>query len=129
MPYHSTSNPKPQIDKRKELRNSSTPAEAALWRLLKSCQIGGYKFRRQHGLGPYVMDFYCPTLRLCIELDGASHDSDSAFDHDEARTAFLNINGITVLRFENVVVWKNSEAIINAILDFAKNKFNNSPQP
>ncbi len=111
-------NPKEQKELRKALRNAMTPAEATLWRLLKSRQVGGLKFRRQHGLGPYIMDFYCTSIKLCIELDGEVHYNDSAYIHDEERTRFLKENGITVLRFENKVVWKDINAIAGAITDY-----------
>lgn len=115
MCYTSKANPKEQKELRKTLRNAMTPAEATLWQLLKGKQVGGLKFRRQHGVGPYIMDFYCPAIKLCIELDGEVHSSYSAYIHDEERTCFLKENGITVLRFENNVVWKNINAISEAI--------------
>ena len=111
------SNPKEQREFRRSLRNNLTPSEAILWNILKNGQVGGYKFRRQHGMGPYVLDFYCPSLKLCVELDGDVHNSEQAFNHDEERTAFLNENGITVIRFENYIVRTDARAIINAILD------------
>ena len=116
------SNPKSQKDFRRHLRNNLTPAEITLWGYLKNGQVGGYKFRRQHGLGQYVMDFYCPELKLCVELDGEVHDSKQAFNHDEERTAFLQENGISVLRFENYIVREDIQAIINAILLFAEER-------
>ena len=116
------SNPKSQKDFRRHLRNNLTPAEITLWGYLKNGQVGGYKFRRQHGLGQYVMDFYCPELKLCVELDGEVHDSEQAFNHDEERTAFLQENGISVLRFENYIVREDIQAIINAILLFAEER-------
>jgi very-short-patch-repair endonuclease len=116
------SNPKSQKDFRRHLRNNLTPAEITLWGYLKNGQVGGYKFRRQHGLGQYVMDFYCPELKLCVELDGEVHDSEQAFNHDEERTAFLQENGISVLRFENYIVREDIQTIINAILLFAEER-------
>ena len=74
---------------RKKLRNSLTPAEAKLWSLLKGGRIKDRKFRRQHSVGPYVLDFYCPSERLCIELYGAPHFTDDGFEYDEARTGVL----------------------------------------
>ena len=116
--YKEKANPKEQKDLRKALRNSMTAAEATLWRSLKDGQINALKFRRQHGLGPYVMDFYCPTIKLCIELDGEVHHHYEAYIHVTERTRFLEENGITVLRFENDVVWKNIDAITEAISDY-----------
>ena len=67
-------------DNRKELRNHSTPAEAILWRMLKGKQIAGLKFRCQHSVGPYVLDFYCPQIKLAIELDGEVHNRQQDYD-------------------------------------------------
>lgn len=114
------SNASSQTIERKELRNHSTTTEASLWKVLKNSQVGGYKFRRQHGIGPYILDFYCPLLRLDIELDGSAHDAPMADKHDEIRTKFLEEQGITVLRFRNEVVYRNPNAIVEAILKFAE---------
>ncbi len=95
-----------------------------LWNALKNSQVSGLKFRRQHGMGAYVLDFYCPSVRLCIELDGEAHRSEEAFDYDEKRTLFLKENGITVMRFENYIVRNDMQAIIHAIEDFCENRSN-----
>ncbi len=101
-------------DNRKELRNHSTSAEATLWKLLRGKQIAGLKFRRQHSVGPYILDFYCPQIKLAIELDGEVHNRQQ--DYDEQRSYFLNkVEGIEVLRFENRTVFENSEQIIREI--------------
>ncbi len=121
MKYKSAeSNPSPQTQNRRDLRNNSTPAESALWRCLKGNQAGGYKFRRQHGIGPYILDFYCPMLRLGIELDGSVHEAPMADVKDEIRKRFLNEQGITVLRFKNEVVWKNPHGIVDEIIRFGE---------
>ena len=99
--------------RRKILRNHSTSAEAVLWRLLKNKQIEGLKFRRQHSIGPYIVDFYCPALKLAIELDGDVHNRQ--LEHDEQRTCYLQKNNIEVLRFENRTVFENAELIIDEI--------------
>ena len=101
-------------DIRKSLRRSMTPAEAALWRALRGRGAEGYKFRRQQGIGPYVLDFYCPELRLCVELDGSSHNY--RFEYDEQRTAFLNEQGIRVVRFRNEQVWASVDGIVAEIV-------------
>ena len=113
-------NLKSEKELRQTLRNNLTPAEATLWKALKGSQINGLKFRRQHSLGPYVMDFYCPSIRLCVELDSEVHNTYGACLHDSERTRFLNENGITVKRFENDVVYKNINAIIQTIIDYAE---------
>ena len=101
---------------RKNLRNCSTSAEATLWKLIKDKQIDGLKFRRQHSVGSYILDFYCPSLRLGIELDGNVHDDVIVQEHDWEREKYLKeIAGIHVLRFENEEVTSNTEAVIEVI--------------
>ena len=87
-----------------------------LWLRLKGKQIEGLKFRRQHGVGPFVLDFYCPELRLGIELDGKVHDTYEAYEYDTMRTRFLNENRILILRYKNEVVYQNIEAIVEDII-------------
>ena len=106
-----------QKDKRRSLRNNATPVEAELWRVLKGRQVGGYKFRRQQGIGPYILDFYCPELLLCVELDGGSHDF--KYEYDEQRSAYLKEQGICVIRFSNDQIWTSVEGIVSEILRVA----------
>ena len=101
-------------ERRKNLRNNSTPAEAVLCRSLKGRGAGGYKFRRQQSIGPYILDFYCPELRLCIELDSSSHDL--KFDFDQRRSGFLHEQGIRVVRFENNLVRADVDGIVAEII-------------
>ena len=122
------SNSSSQTIVRKELRNHATAAEATLWKVLKNSQVGGYKFRRQHGIGPYIMDFYCPLLKLCIELDGAVHLEAMADVRDDIRTKFLKQQGITVIRFNNDIVRNNPKGIIEEILRIGEEKTGN-PAP
>lgn len=107
-------NDRQQKDQRKSLRNNATPAEAVLWRALQGRGADGLKFRRQQGIGPYVLDFYCPELRLCVELDGDSHDH--RFEYDEQRTRFLREQGIRVVRFRNEQVWTSIDGIVAEIV-------------
>ncbi len=100
---------------RKALRSQLTPAEATLWVQLKGAQLQECKFRRQHSVGRYILDFYCPAKRLAIELDGAVHNSADAQAYDRQRDAFLNSVGIKVLRFENQMVFQNMEGVLAAI--------------
>ena len=113
-PSHRT-NPKDQKLLRQTLRNNATAPEAILWRMLKGKQIESLKFRRQFGLGPHVLDFYCPEIRLCIELDGGIHKTHEQAQYDEIRSQYINENNIKVLRFENDVVYRNTNAIVEAI--------------
>ena len=100
---------------RQSLRNNATSAEAILWRALKGKQVAGLKFRRQFGVGPYVLDFYCPEIRLGIELDGGVHKTSYTHEYDEMRTRFMAENRIRVMRFDNEVVYNNIQGIIDAI--------------
>ena len=96
-----TFNDKIQKPRRRELRNDPTEAEHLLWYQLRGSQLDGRKFRRQHGIGPYIVDFYCPEEKLAIELDGSIHEEPEQKDHDQKRDAFLRERGILVLRFGN----------------------------
>ena len=112
MKLHNTHHLKPR---RRNLRAQLTPAEARLWKHLQGGQLQGRKFRRQHSIGPYIMDFYCPGERLVIELDGAAHDSETAVHKDETRTAYLQKMAIQVMRFENRQVMENLEGVLAMI--------------
>ncbi len=103
---------------RKYLRNHSTSAEAALWNILKNKQVGGYKFRRQHSAGKYIVDFYCPSLQLAIELDGEPHAELSVIVRDSERDEWLGKCGITVNRYENRWVFEYPDVIKEDILKF-----------
>jgi very-short-patch-repair endonuclease len=103
--------------RRKELRNNSTSAESVLWNMLKSHNICGLKFRRQHSVGPYILDFYCPQIKLAIELDGEVHKGQEVYD--EQRSYYLTkVAHISVVRFENRVVFETPEVILNCIEEF-----------
>ncbi len=100
---------------RKKLRNQSTRAEKYLWMYIRNRQVEGVKFRRQHSYGPYIMDFYCPALRLCIEVDGAWHYTIEGMYKDQIRTEYLNNASIEVIRFENRDVLMHIEGVLEAI--------------
>ena len=103
---------------RQLLRHDMTITERILWKRLRNKQLGGLRFRRQHGFGDYVMDFYCPVLKLCIEIDGDIHQLSDVRLKDEIRTKFLEDNGIRVLRFSNEEVYNNIDEVLNRIIDF-----------
>ena len=115
--------------RRKELRNNSTPAEKQLWSVLQHSNLGGYKFRRQHSVGAYILDFYCPSECLAVELDGDSHFTDEAIEYDRERTAYLNALGIKVLRFLNTDVYDNLNAVCERILEEIKGGNLTTPDP
>ena len=85
----------------REMRRLSTPAEGVVWSCLRSRKFGGYKFRRQEPIGPFIADFYCPELKLVIEMDGEHHGSPDMNEYDGARTEALRRRGITVVRIAN----------------------------
>jgi len=97
----------------RQLRQDATDAETYLWQLLRDRRMGGFKFRRQHPSPPYVLDFYCDSEKLAIELDGGQHaDRETA---DQARSDVLSERGIRVLRFWNDAMFKQTEDVLGAI--------------
>jgi very-short-patch-repair endonuclease len=97
----------------KELRKEQTLAERLLWRVLRDRAVNGLKFRRQHPLDGFVLDFFCPEARLCVELDGGIHDAQQA--RDAARTAQLEARGIRVIRFRNEEVEEDMPSVLRRI--------------
>ena len=109
---------------RKHLRHNTTSAEATLWTILKNKQVSDYKFRRQHSVGKYVLDFFCPLLQLAIELDGESHADLINIARDADRDDWLKQQGITVFRYENCRVFEYPEVIKKDILEFGEKRIN-----
>jgi very-short-patch-repair endonuclease len=103
---------------RKQLRENLTPAEARLWTMLNGSQLQGRKFRRQHSFSGYILDFYCSSEKLGIELDGAVHFNERAAQYDYERKLFLEYFGIKVLRFENKLVFDEPEFVLDRIQSF-----------
>ena len=101
-------------DRARQLRRTMTDAERRLWFLLRSRQLAGFKFRRQHPFGPFILDFACIEHRLVIEADGRQH-VDNAYD--QRRTAWLESRGWKVIRFWNNDILTNPEAVAIGILD------------
>lgn len=102
----------------RNLRAGQTDAEHKLWQRLRAGQLDGLKFRRQHPIPPYIVDFYCDALKLAVELDGSQHTTDV----DAARTRFLEAQGLAVLRFWDNEVLAQTEAVVEAIFNFASNR-------
>ena len=105
---------------RKKLRNHGTSAEATLWNHLKGKQLKGRKFRRQHSVGNYILDFYCYPERIAIELDGAYHFTKAGREKDRIRDEYLQSEGITVLHFENKEVFENLEGLLAEVANHFK---------
>ncbi len=100
---------------RKELRNNATKSESMLWKALQRKQLENRKFRRQHSLGNYIVDFYCPSEKLVVELDGEVHENFINEHYDFQRTQYLECLGLKVLRFENDLVFKQLDMVLEAI--------------
>jgi very-short-patch-repair endonuclease len=115
MTHSQIHNRKEFEDRRKRLRKKLTAAEATLWNLLKNKQLEGRKFRRQHSMDKYVVDFYCASENLAIELDGEHHFTDEGLRYDEKRTAYLNRLKIQVIRFENEEIFQSPEGVLGEI--------------
>jgi very-short-patch-repair endonuclease len=113
---HSIFNPLKLKTTRKELRNNITEPENILWQRIRNKSLGT-KFRRQHGIGRYIVDFYCQEYALIIELDGDSHFTDEAQEYDQQRDLFMENLGIETLRFTNQDVMKNIEGVLLIILE------------
>ena len=99
---------------RKDCANHVTHAEIILWNYLKNNQ-SGYRFRRQHPVRNYIVDFYCHKLKLVIEADGSIHNSKEAKGADEERQKDLETEGIKVIRFTNDEIIKNIERVMERI--------------
>jgi very-short-patch-repair endonuclease len=99
------------------LRRAMTLPEAVLWQALRGGRAGGLRFRRQHPIGPYVLDFYCPAIRLAVEVDGAAHDIPDRAAHDLRRDAWLADQGIRVLRVPaaDVLNEERRESVLDTI--------------
>jgi very-short-patch-repair endonuclease len=101
------------LERAKQMRREATPPERALWRYLKSDQLGGAKFRRQVVIGNYIADFACRTVLLVVELDGGTHGAQEEYDAERSR--FLESKGYQVLRFSNRDVLQDIEIVLATI--------------
>jgi very-short-patch-repair endonuclease len=104
----------------RKLRGNLTDVERKLWNSLRRDQLLGLNFRRQHPIGPYVLDFYCPAIRLAVELDGGQHTYESNRLSDDRRSRWLAENGIKVIRFWNNDVTQNLDAVLGEIAHVAQ---------
>lgn len=102
--------------KRRDLRSHMTVQEVRLWIRLKQRGILGYKFRRQHPIGPYITDFYCPKLRLAIELDGGHHFETQHYTYDRERQKFIEAGGVMVVRYPNSDVDDDIDVVLENLM-------------
>lgn len=109
----------PQVERAAQvLRNEPTPSELVLWGVLRKQQLGGLRFRRQHPVGRFILDFYCPRAKLAVELDGGVHDDQEG--RDAERTAVLESMGYRVLRFRNEEVLNGLTTVLQRIEEAAR---------
>ena len=111
------------------LRKRMGEAERVLWRELRNRRFAKYKFRRQHRFAPYILDFFCADAQLAVEIDGGGHNEDPQREKDEKRTAFLNENGIEVIRFWNSDVLSELKSVLATIYVALENRSNGHPSP
>lgn len=107
-----------RLQQRRYLRRVSTRAESVLWSYLRNKQFYGLKFRRQYSIGRYILDFYCPKLRLGIELDGVGHTVGRQQEHDRFRTEWLASMYVHIIRFQNEEVLNDPEVVLRKIAKF-----------
>ena len=91
--------PNKTFNRARALRRAMSLPEVVLWQALRKERLAGLRFRRQHPMRPYILDFYCPAARLAVEVDGFAHDTAAQFRHDERQEAWLAQQGVRVLRF------------------------------
>jgi len=107
-------------NKRRILRSNMPKAEVILWSKLKGKALNDYKFRRQYSVKNFVLDFYCPKLKLAIEVDGKSHFADDAQLRDEERQRIIESFGITFIRFTNREIYENVEGVLERIIEYTE---------
>ena len=113
-------NDHPQKFRRQELRKKQTETEKILWEKLRNKKLRNIKFYRQYGVGPYILDFFCPKTRLAIELDGEQHKDNIDYDHE--RKSFLENKDICTLRFWNDEIVNNLEGVLIKITEVQRSR-------
>ena len=107
-------------ERRKQLRKNQTPSEKKLWIYLRNKQFLTLKFFRQYSIDYYIADFFCPKIKLVIELDGSQHFTNYSKDYDKVRTEIFQSLGIYVIRFSNLDVMNNIEKVLGEIKKFVQ---------
>jgi very-short-patch-repair endonuclease len=110
-------NKKKEQEKRRYLRKNMSKSEVLLWSKLKNKQMHGERFLRQYGVDQYVLDFYCPRLKLAIEVDGDSHFVPGAEEYDKSRQEYIETFGIRFLRFTNIDVCENLDGVCQVVFN------------
>lgn len=117
------------MDRARLLRKKATEPERILWRHLRNRKFAGYKFRRQHPFDDYILDFYCPSAQLAIELDGGGYNYRAGQIRDQTRSEFLARHGVIVLRFWNRQVRRELDSVLRAIWFALEEGQRNNPSP
>lgn len=103
------------LDLCRDFRKNPTEAETCMWEMLRDKRLKGFKFRRQHPVNGFILDFYCPKLKLAIEIDGQVHRNAEQIAYDQERTKILQESGVTIIRFWNSEVTNDAPSVINRI--------------
>ncbi len=103
-------------ERRRELRRNQTPAEKIIWERVRGRRLDGFRFLRQYSVGSYILDFYCPSKKLGIEIDGGQHRAKDGSMYDQERTSYLEGFGIKTIRIQNEEVIKNRQEVLSKIL-------------
>lgn len=120
---HNELHNRPQLkEHRRNLRNEPTHAEKEMWNGLRKKRTEGYKFRRQHSIGPFIADFYSPSLKLVVEVDGATHEDPKQRAYDAKRTEYFRQHGIDEIRFTDGEVLFSVDLCMEKIAEFIRSK-------
>jgi very-short-patch-repair endonuclease len=111
------------IPRAREMRKNQTASEQLLWQVLRTLP---YKFRRQRPFGHFIVDFYCPAVKLVVEVDGDSHFTDEAKAYDAERTAYLQGLGLLVVRFTNIDVFRQRDVVVAEIMRLCDGRIDRS---
>jgi len=114
-------NTKEKKENRRDLRKAQTKEELIFWAHVKNRRFHGYKFRRQYSIGNFIADFYCPELKLVVEIDGGQHCEEENIKKDLLRTEYFENLGIKVKRYTNVDIKTNLEKVLDDLLEFCNN--------
>lgn len=114
---------------RRALRKQPIPSEILMWSVLRGRKFMNLKFRRQYGLGRYIIDFYCPSLHLAIEVDGESHTWPGAPERDRIRQEWIVKQGVTVVRFLSSEVINNIDGVLQRLEEVVKTVGSKNPPP
>jgi very-short-patch-repair endonuclease len=114
--------PEATIENARRLRREVTPPEARLWMALRRRAAGGLRFRRQHPIGPYVLDFYCDSAKLAVEVDGFAHVTGDHPERDARRDEWLALRGIRTLRIDARGVREELDGVVGLIIAVANGR-------